>query len=104
MTRWDRIAACLRAGLDDETIARACRISEEDAALYRRHLDRRDRIAARPQDAIDLMLRDLGLTRCEAYYLLRRYGAGKIKGGGTTNGRADEGDQAAGRGHDAAAE
>ena len=81
MRRWDRIAACLRAGLDDETIARACQISMEDAAMYRRYLDKNDRITARPMDGIDLMLRDLGLTRCEAYYLLRRYGPKKYRGG-----------------------
>lgn len=77
MNRWDGIAVCIRGGLDDEIIARAFKISREDIAMYRRQLDRGDRIAARPRDAIDLMLADLGLTRCEAYYLLKRYGKTK---------------------------
>lgn len=71
MRRWDRIVACIRAGLDDLTIARACEISLDDAALYRKWLDKGERVRARPDDVIDLMLKELGLTRCEAYYLLR---------------------------------
>ena len=52
MARWDRIERCILAGLDDETIARACRIKPEEAAMYRRQIDggRRVREKAKRDD------------------------------------------------------
>ena len=52
LARWDRIERCILAGLDDETIARACRIKPEEAAMYRRQIDggRRVREKAKRDD------------------------------------------------------
>ena len=71
LSRWERVSRCLLAGLDDETIARACGIDIEDAALYRKQLDQGERVRMRKDVEINAMLRELGLSRAEAYYLLR---------------------------------
>ena len=100
LSRWERVSRCLLAGLDDETIARACGIDIEDAALYRKQLDQGERVRMRKDVEINAMLRELGLSRAEAYYLLRtatKKDIDKIfRGGGQNDERDDEPDDMAG--------
>ena len=99
LSRWERVSRCLLAGLDDETIARACGIDIEDAALYRKQLDQGERVRMRKDVEINAMLRELGLSRAEAYYLLRtatKKDINKIFRGGQNDERDDEPDDMAG--------